>query len=120
MISTDTDHRGAAFIIKSGLEPEKFAVNNESKNLLAVTIKIAGKPYGLIGIYGPSEDNVAFFETEINETIKKLSNAGVKEIILAGDFNIQLGEKIGYANNRSRKSEALKKIMKEHNLTDHV
>ena len=120
LIATNTEHRGVAFIIKTGLEPEKFIVNNDSGNLLTVTIKIAGKMHGLIGIYGPNEDNVAFYETEINNTIKNLSNAGVKEIIIAGDFNIQLGKKIGYVNGKSRKSSALNKIMKEHNLIDHV
>ena len=120
VISTNTKHRGVAFITKKSIEPEKFAVNDESGNLLAITVKIAGKTHGIVGIYGPCEDNVPFYETEINDVIKKLSNAGVKEIILAGDFNIQLGKKTGYATGKSRKSVALNKILREHNLVDHV
>ena len=120
ILSTNTEHRGVAFLIKSGMDPEVFYVNNDSGNILAITFKMAGKIHGLVGVYGPSEDNVPFFENEVNDTIKNLINAGAKEIIVAGDLNIQLGKRIGYTDKRTRKSGSLKKIMKEHNIADHV
>ena len=119
-IATDTDIRGVAFIIKSGVEPERFETNNVSGNLLAITIKVAGKIHGVIGAYGPNEENVSFFETELNNTIKTLKLAGAKEIILAGDLNVQIGKKIGYVNKRSRKGKALQKLINTHALNDHV
>ena len=120
VISTNTDFRGVAFIIKKCYEPEKIEIDNDSGNLVGVTFKLAGKTHGMLGIYGPCEDNVQFYETKIKDSIIKLKNAGATEIIIAGDLNIQQGEKIGYAGVNLRKKTALLNLCVEHQINDHV
>ena len=120
IITTNTDYRGVGFIVKKCFEPEIFEVDNNSGNMAAITFKIAGKIHGMIGIYGPCEDNAVFYNTKLEDMINKLKTAGAKEIIIAGDMNIQLGKKIGYKTTKSRKKRALLELCDRHNLNDHV
>ena len=120
IFSTDTDYRGVAFIVKKCYEPEEIETDNETGNMLTLTFKLAGKKHGLIGIYGPCEDNPQFFTSGVDNAIKKLKKNGASEIIIAGDMNIQLGKRFGYANKTLRKKNALDKLMAEHHLNDHV
>ena len=120
VFSTYTDHRGVAFIIKKCYEPEEIETDNETGNLLTLTFKTRRKKHGLIGIYGPCEDNPQFFSSKVNNAIKKLKKSGASEIILAGDMNIQLGKKYGSTNKLSRKKAALIKLCEDHHLNDHV
>ena len=120
VISTNTDYRGVAIIIKSSFEPENIEIDNETGNLVAITFVLAGKLHGLIGIYGPCDDNPNFYNFKVQETIKKLKEAKVKVIIIAGDLNIQLGKMIGYKETNSRKKLALQKLCKTYEIFDHV
>ena len=120
IITTNTDYRGVAFIVKKCFEPEAFEIDNNSGNMAAITFKIAGKIHGMIGIYGPCHDNATFYNTKLEETINKIKTAGAKEIIIAGDMNIQLGKRIGYKTTTSRKKRALLELCDKHNLIDHV
>ena len=120
VFSTTTDQRGVAIIINRGYDPELFEADNETGNHIAVTFKLAGKTHGIIGLYGPSEDVPTFFDRRLDMLINKLKDAGAKEIIIAGDMNIQLGKKLGYSTLNSRKKKALLKTCEKYNLKDHV
>ena len=109
-----------AFIIKKCHEPEAFEIDNDTGNMVAITFKLASKIHGMIGIYGPCDNNPAFYNIEINETINKLKEEGAKEFILAEDMNIQLGKKIGYKTTTSRKKRALLELCDKQDLVDHI
>ena len=95
-------------------------INNESSNIVAVTFKLAGKTQGMIGIYGPCDDDPAFFSTEVTNVIKRLNSVRAKNIIIAGDMNVQLGKKIGYVSTTSRKKKALLELCDKYDISDHV
>ena len=98
-------------------------VIDEDDNILLLDIDFTGISFTLGTIYGPNEDDMAFFDT-LKKGIKDLKNAN---IIIGGDWNSTWDnaevnvniDVINMANIPSRRrSDKLREICTELNLTD--
>ena len=84
---------------------------------IILEIKILDREFLLCSIYGPNTDQPQFFV----EVFKKLADTEIKEIVLAGDFNIALNvdldriDKTRYAPNAHK---ILSQLIDEFELMD--
>ena len=119
IMSTNKSFRGVVIQINKRLDPELIEVDEENANYLAVAFDMNGKKIGLLGVYAPNNDDPKFFREAINRVLAKLA-LKTDDLIIAGDFNVNLAYSIGYSTNRSYKKEALEENMKVWNLKDIV
>ena len=119
VISTDKPYRGIIIQINKRLDPELIEKDDDNANFLAITFNLDGKKIGLLGIYAPNNDNPKFLKDMINKVVTKLSLMS-DELIVAGDFNVNLSAGIGYSSRESYKKKALKDCMKVWDLKDIV
>ena len=111
VIATNKPFRGVAMIIHKRLEPELEEMDDENANYLAITINSNDKKIGIIGVYGPNNDNPKFYRETLN---RALTNLVLKtdELILADDFNISLSDSIGYFGRGSYKKKSPRRVCK--------
>ena len=119
ILATNKPFRGIAMCVHRRLDPEIAETDEENANYLAIIINANGKKIGIIGIYGPNNDDPKFYRDTLN---KVLTNLVLKtdELIIAGDFNISLSDSIGYLGKSSYKKEALAECVRICNLKDVV
>ena len=117
IIATDKPFRGIIMQIHKRLEPEVIEIDNENANYVAVTINTNGKKIGIVGIYGPNNDDPKFYKDTINKVVTNLV-IKTDDIILAGDFNISLSDSVGYVRNGSYKKDAFAECVKIWNCKD--
>ena len=121
--STATNARaGVSILFKKGLPFELTSSNdgdNEGRTLWA-EIKISSKKVLVIGVYAPADkDDPLFFEN----LFSLLGKSNYDHVIIGGDFNVGLDEKLDYkgytsTSTRPRSRETLKKLMKQHDVID--
>ena len=119
ILSTNKGFRGVAIQINKRLDPELVETDEENANYLALTFDMNGKKIGLLGVYAPNNDDPKFFRETINRVLTRLALKS-DELVVAGDFNVNLADSIGYSTNRSYKKEALEDNMKAWSLRDMV
>ena len=119
VISTNKPFRGIMIQINKKLDPELMEADEEDANYLAITFDLDGKKIGLIAIYAPNNDDPRFFRNAINKLLTKMT-LKTDEMIIAGDFNVNMSQGIGYSSNKSYKKEALEECMKVWGLKDTI
>ena len=101
---------GVAILVKtalSGAEPIKIERDNVGRCIL-VDLKVEDIPFRFVNFYGPNKDETAFLE----DTFKKAySNKTHDNIIIGGDFNTVMDNKLDLSNSVSggRRTHANKK-----------
>ncbi len=111
--------RGVAILCKQGLDLEiEHLVVDEEGRFLILKAKLNGIPYLLTNIYGPNTDNADFFIRVFND----IADVPCDNRIIAGDFNVVLGNKdyFGAQNEHAnRRSKAIiHELMEEYDLID--
>ena len=91
---------------------------SECGNFIFLACKIYNESYLLVNIYGPNEDNPAFYK-KIKNTIEQFD---VEHTIIAGDLNFVMAPDIDSLNyvaeNNIRSKRTFQDIVDQHNLID--
>ena len=119
VFSTNKPYRGVIIQTNKRLDPELIEMDEENANYLAITFSLDGKKIGLVGIYAPNNDDPKFFRESINKVLTRLSLI-TDDLIIAGDFNVNLSTGVGYSERKSYKKRALEETMKVWDLKDTV
>ena len=119
ILATNKPFRGIAMRVHKRLEPEVVETDEENANYLAIIINSGGKKIGIIGIYGPNNDDPKFYRETLNKVLTVLVLKS-DELIITGDFNISISDSVGYMGRGSYKKEALAECIKIWNLKDVV
>ncbi|GAX85912.1 hypothetical protein CEUSTIGMA_g13328.t1 [Chlamydomonas eustigma] len=109
----------------------KNNAQDESGRILRLDFNMLGTPSTLIGAYCPAqkEERVFFFSELLSSSTSSLPPPGVRQVLLAGDFNCVISEETdvfyppghpGFRQGSSRLhgSAGLGRLMQEHNLVD--
>ena len=117
IIATNKPFRGVIMQIHKRLDPEIIEIDNENANYIATIINTNGKRIGIVGIYGPNNDDPKFYKDTLNKVLKNLV-IKTDDIILAGDFNISLSDSVGNLRNGSYNNDAFAECVRIWNLKD--
>ena len=111
--------RGTSILINSNLPYNLIAENkSECGNFHMLVCNIYNETFLLINIYGPNEDNPAFYKS-LNNMIEQFD---AEHTIVAGDFNFTMKSDVDSLNyvseNNVRAKQAFLELTYKHNLVD--
>ena len=114
-----THSRGVAVLFGNNFEYEIVNIDRDTEgNRITVDIKLSNCSLKLLNIYGPNQDNPAFF-TNLAQCI---NTNPMDYVMICGDFNLVLNPKVdsfNYVNvNNPKSRETLLEIMRQNNLID--
>ena len=119
VFSTNKQFRGVIIQVNKLLDPELVSVDEEDENLVAIIINTGCRKLAIIGIYAPNNDDPTFFKDKITKQLEK-NTLKADDLLITGNFNINLSESIGYKHSKSYKSEALRGMIKSWKLKDPI
>ena len=117
--SYQSNSRGVAILFRNNFEFQlKNTVIDNEGNFIIAEIIIEKKLFTLINVYGPNEDRPHFY----CNLFKKLETLSNENIIMAGDFNLVMDQKLytmNYKNlNNPKARMELIQLMENENLCD--
>ena len=124
-ISSGTNNgRGVSVLPSKNIQLDVLKENHDETGNIVLVKAVINKTFEvlLMPIYGPNEDNPLFFQ-ELAKMIGEITeNDESLPIIMCGDLNIALDQKVDTYNydnvNNARGKRELKRLMKTHELKD--
>lgn len=103
-----TSHSAGQIVLFGKQFGNDFSIVHSSKRIQAIVTEIGHKQVAVVNIYAPTEgrEKVVFY-TELNETIK---NIECDELILCGDFNCVLDNKLDIVSGEKHHLDAVTKL----------
>ena len=114
--------RGVAILTKNVHIAFSDTTIDENGNFIITKARVEdSKDICLVNIYGPNTDDPNFYNN-LSKVIEKLVEEDDVPIIVAGDFNLTLNQKMDNFNyrreNNTRAREAVRNMMSKHELID--
>ena len=115
-----TNSRGVAILIRNNLNIETIKVSSDNAGRILIwELKIKGKLYAVVNIYGPNDDDPDFF----NKVIQMTNDIESHTLIVAGDFNVALDpvmDRFGIHNRdtKPKSREVILTWMEDMNMVD--